>query len=62
MCGFETGALESYRDFSTRMRNVRPNSKDAIKGDYGMRAMRMEISGPSGGPTLRGTYWARRAL
>jgi len=28
---FETGALESYRDFINALRNARPNSKDAIK-------------------------------
>src|SRR5258706_15666577 len=51
---FETGALESYRDFINALRNARPNSKDAIKVITGGARWDGKISGPSGGPTFEG--------
>jgi translocation and assembly module TamB len=51
---FETGALESYRDFINALRNAAPNSKDAIKVITGGARWDGKISGPSGGPTFEG--------
>jgi translocation and assembly module TamB len=51
---FETGALESYRDFINALQNARPNSKDAIKVITGGARWDGKISGPSGGPTFEG--------
>jgi len=51
---FETGALESYRDFINALREARPNSPDEIKVIAGGARWEGKISGPSGGPTFAG--------
>jgi translocation and assembly module TamB len=51
---FETGALESYRDFINAIRDTPPNSPDAIKVITGSARWEGKISGPSGGPTFAG--------
>jgi translocation and assembly module TamB len=51
---FETGALESYRDFINAIRNTPPNSPDAIKVIAGSARWEGKINGPSGGPTFAG--------
>ena len=51
---FETGALESYRDFINALRNAAQNSKDAIKVLTGGARWDGKITGPSGGPTFEG--------
>ena len=51
---FETGALESYRDFINALREARPNSPDEIKVVAGGARWEGKISGPSGGPTFAG--------
>ena len=51
---FETGALESYRDFINAIRDTPPNSRDAIKVITGGARWDGKISGPSGGPTFDG--------
>ena len=51
---FETGALESYRDFINALRDAPPNSPDAIKVIGGGARWEGKISGPSGGPTFAG--------
>ena len=51
---FETGALESYRDFINAIRDTPPNSADAIKVITGSARWEGKISGPSGGPTFAG--------
>jgi translocation and assembly module TamB len=51
---FETGALESYKDFINAIRDARPNSPDAIKVITGSARWEGKISGPSGAPTFSG--------
>ncbi|HXN52025.1 MAG TPA: translocation/assembly module TamB domain-containing protein [Candidatus Acidoferrum sp.] len=51
---FETGALESYRDFINAIRDAPPNSPEAIKVIAGSTRWEGKISGPSGGPTFAG--------
>jgi translocation and assembly module TamB len=51
---FETGALDSYRDFINALRDAAPNSKDAIKLITGSARWEGTISGPSAGPTFAG--------
>jgi len=51
---FETGALESYRDFINGLRDAAPNSLDAIKVISGGVRWDGKINGPSGGPTFTG--------
>ena len=51
---FETGAIESYRDFINAIRDAAPNSTDAIKVLTGSARWEGRISGPSGGPTFAG--------
>ncbi|HLZ91218.1 MAG TPA: translocation/assembly module TamB domain-containing protein [Candidatus Acidoferrum sp.] len=51
---FETGALESYRDFINALREAPANSADAIKVINGSARWEGTISGPSGGPTFAG--------
>jgi translocation and assembly module TamB len=57
---FETGALESYRDFINALREARPNSPDAIKVIGGGARWEGKISGPSGGPTFAGRVRGER--
>jgi translocation and assembly module TamB len=51
---FETGALESYRDFINAIRKTPLSSPDAIKVITGSARWEGKISGPSGGPTFAG--------
>ena len=51
---FETGALESYRDFINALREATPSSPDAIKVLTGGARWDGKITGPSGGPTFEG--------
>jgi translocation and assembly module TamB len=51
---FETGALESYRDFINALRGTPPNSPNAIKVITGSARWEGKITGPSGGPTFAG--------
>ena len=51
---FETGALESYRDFINELRDAAPNSPDAITVLTGGARWDGKIIGPSGGPTFEG--------
>jgi translocation and assembly module TamB len=51
---FETGSLESYRDFINAVRNAKPNSPDAVKVIAGNARWEGKIMGPSGGPTFTG--------
>ena len=51
---FETGALESYRDFINALRDAAPNSPDAIKVVSGSVRWDGKITGPSGAPTFAG--------
>jgi translocation and assembly module TamB len=51
---FETGALESYKDFINGIRDAAPKSPDAIKIITGSARWDGKISGPSGTPTFAG--------
>jgi translocation and assembly module TamB len=51
---FETGALESYKDFINAIRNAAPKSPDAIKVITGSARWDGKISGPSGAATFSG--------
>jgi translocation and assembly module TamB len=51
---FETGALESYKDFINAIRGARTGSADAIKEISGNMQWDGKISGPSGKPTFSG--------
>jgi translocation and assembly module TamB len=51
---FETGALDSYRDFINAIRSTPLNSPDEIKVLSGSARWEGKISGPSGGPTFTG--------
>ena len=51
---FETGALESYRDFINAVSGARPNSADAIKQLSGSAIWDGKITGPDGAATFSG--------
>jgi autotransporter translocation and assembly factor TamB len=51
---FETGALESYKDFINAIRDAKPKSPDAIKNITGSARWAGKISGPSGAATFSG--------
>ena len=51
---FQTGSLESYRDFINAVRDAKPNSPDAVKVIAGSASWEGKIMGPSGGPTFTG--------
>ena len=51
---FETGSLESYRDFINAVRRAAPNSPEAVKVIAGNARWDGKITGPSGGPTFTG--------
>jgi translocation and assembly module TamB len=51
---FETGALESYKDFINAIRGVRKGSADAIKEISGSVQWDGKITGPGGRPTFTG--------
>jgi len=57
---FETGALESYRDFINAIRETAPNSPDAIKNITGSARWEGKISGPSAAPTFAGHVRSER--
>ncbi|HTQ59692.1 MAG TPA: translocation/assembly module TamB domain-containing protein [Candidatus Solibacter sp.] len=51
---FETGALESYKDFINAIRGAKRNSPDAIKEMSGIAQWDGKITGPGGHPTFSG--------
>jgi translocation and assembly module TamB len=51
---FETGALESYRDFIDAIRGAKRSSADATKGISGSAQWDGKITGPGGHPTFSG--------
>jgi translocation and assembly module TamB len=53
---FDTGALESYRDFINAVRDAAPNSPDAIKVISGNAKWEGRIVGPSGRPLFIGHF------
>jgi translocation and assembly module TamB len=57
---FETGALESYKDFIDAIRGARPRSPDAIKQLAGSAQWDGKLSGPGGEPTFAGRVRGER--
>jgi translocation and assembly module TamB len=51
---FETGSLESYKDFINAIQGARPNSTAAIRVLTGSTRWDGKITGPAGGPTFAG--------
>src|ERR1700737_2383688 len=51
---FETGSLETYKDFINAIRDVPPTSRAALKLISGSARWDGKISGPSAGPTFAG--------
>ena len=51
---FETGALETYKDFIDGVRGISPRSAEAAKQISGSVAWDGQILGPSGGTTFQG--------
>jgi translocation and assembly module TamB len=51
---FETGSLESYKDFINAIRGSKAGSEDAIKEISGTAQWDGKISGPAGRPTFSG--------
>ena len=51
---FETGALESYKDFIDAVRGAKPGSREAAKQISGSVRWDGKIAGPSAGPTFQG--------
>jgi translocation and assembly module TamB len=51
---FETGSLESYRDFINAIRDAAPNSREAVKIIAGSARWDGRITGPAGGPIFAG--------
>jgi len=51
---FETGALESYKDFINAVSGAKPNSADAIKQLAGSAVWDGKITGPDGAATFSG--------
>jgi len=51
---FETGALETYKDFIDGLRGAAPGSAEAAKPISGSARWDGKIVGPSGGPTFQG--------
>jgi translocation and assembly module TamB len=51
---FETGALETYKDFINALRCALPRSSEAAKPILGSARWDGKIAGPSGGPTFQG--------
>jgi len=58
---FETGALESYRDFINAIQGAAPNSADAIKIIAGSATWDGKIAGPSANTIFTGHIRAERA-
>ena len=57
---FETGALESYKDFIDAIRGARRGSADAIKEISGSAQWDGKIAGPGGHPTFSGHVRSER--
>jgi translocation and assembly module TamB len=51
---FETGALETYKDFINALRGAEPRSSEEAKAISGSARWDGKIVGPSGGPTFQG--------
>ena len=58
---FETGALESYRDFINQIQGAAPNSPDAVKDIAGSATWDGKIAGPSENTTFSGHAHGERA-
>src|SRR6266852_5316449 len=58
---FETGALETYKDFMDGLRGAAPGSAEAAKQIAGSVRWDGKIVGPSGGPTFQGHLRGERA-
>jgi translocation and assembly module TamB len=58
---FETGALESYRDFINAIQGAKPNSPDAIKVIAGSATWDGKIAGSSASTTFTGHLRGERA-
>ncbi len=58
---FETGALETYKDFINGLRGAAPGSAEAVKQISGSVRWDGKIAGPSGGPTFQGHLRGERA-
>jgi translocation and assembly module TamB len=58
---FETGALETYKDFIDALRGAAPGSPDAKIPISGSARWDGKILGPSGGPTFQGHVRSERA-
>ena len=58
---FETGALETYKDFIDGLRGAAPGSAEAAKPISGSVRWDGKIAGPSGGPTYQGHLRGERA-
>ncbi len=58
---FETGALETYKDFIDGLRGAAPGSAEAAKQISGSVRWDGKIVGPSGGPTFQGHVRGERA-
>jgi translocation and assembly module TamB len=58
---FETGALETYKDFIDALRGAAPGSAEARKQISGSARWDGKILGPSGGPTFQGHVRSERA-
>lgn len=58
---FETGALESYRDFINAIQGAAPNSSDAIKIIAGSATWDGKIAGPSANTVFTGHIRGERA-
>jgi translocation and assembly module TamB len=58
---FETGALESYRDFINAIQGAKPNSPNAIKIISGSATWDGKIAGPSAATTFAGHARGERA-
>jgi len=58
---FETGALESYRDFINAIQGAKPNSPDAIRVITGSATWDGKITGPSSHTTFAGHLRGERA-
>jgi translocation and assembly module TamB len=58
---FDTGALESYRDFINAIQGAKPNSPDAIKVIAGSATWDGKIAGPTASITFTGHVRGERA-
>jgi translocation and assembly module TamB len=58
---FDTGALESYKDFIDGVRGAKPGSPEAAKEISGSARWDGKILGPSGAPTFQGHVRGERA-